>query len=337
MIIKLPLLAAGGLCLSLTGAFVAHAMRPPVGDRASGKRLAAGGGTERNLGVATGRDVPTAVERDARPEHRVADHPARNRAKRHCRLGQSPVPDHHEAARFRRQRAKKGMMSSGTAWTAKPAKFSGRATCPEPKTARMPMASATRPRLRPLRTASTSGSSIPAGRSAAGIITGKPVWLRDVEADGRAAVQQAVQADCSWAIRSSRWNPATKTTPKREAKDPWNYLRGLDKNTGKTLWVSDDALTHYNTPVMGTTAGRHARRSSGTRRLPRRAGNPDRPVAGQSRARSGGQNARGATRPKAKRCTTCTGTSSTLTGSTRTRRTHRDGHARTAKWIKTSR
>ncbi len=47
--------------------------------------------------------------------------------------------------------------------------------------------------------------------------------------------------------------PRDADDPKRE-KDAWNYLRGLDKNTGKTLWVSDDAMTHYNTPVMGTTA-----------------------------------------------------------------------------------
>ena len=31
----------------------------------------------------------------------------------------------------------------------------------------------------------------------------------------------------------------------------WNYLRAIDKNTGKTQWVCKDALTHYNTPVLG--------------------------------------------------------------------------------------
>lgn len=49
--------------------------------------------------------------------------------------------------------------------------------------------------------------------------------------------------------------PRDETDPKREAKDPWNYLRGLDKLTGQTLWVADDALTHYNTPVCGTLPG----------------------------------------------------------------------------------
>lgn len=34
----------------------------------------------------------------------------------------------------------------------------------------------------------------------------------------------------------------------------WNYLRALDKNTGKTLWVCKDAITHYNAPVLGRMA-----------------------------------------------------------------------------------
>ena len=44
--------------------------------------------------------------------------------------------------------------------------------------------------------------------------------------------------------------PRDPNDPRRE-KDAWNYLRGLDKRTGKTLWISGDALTHYNTPVFG--------------------------------------------------------------------------------------
>jgi hypothetical protein len=34
-------------------------------------------------------------------------------------------------------------------------------------------------------------------------------------------------------------------------KKLWNYLRGIDKLTGKTLWISQDALTHYATAVSG--------------------------------------------------------------------------------------
>lgn len=47
--------------------------------------------------------------------------------------------------------------------------------------------------------------------------------------------------------------PRDPDDPKRE-KDAWNYLRGLDKLTGKSLWVSEDGLTHYNTPCFGMTA-----------------------------------------------------------------------------------
>ncbi|HET6285109.1 MAG TPA: hypothetical protein VFH73_29395 [Polyangia bacterium] len=31
----------------------------------------------------------------------------------------------------------------------------------------------------------------------------------------------------------------------------WNYLHGIDKMTGRTTWVADDASTFYNTAVMG--------------------------------------------------------------------------------------
>lgn len=34
----------------------------------------------------------------------------------------------------------------------------------------------------------------------------------------------------------------------------WNYLHAFNKNTGERLWVTKDALTHYNTPVLGETA-----------------------------------------------------------------------------------
>jgi hypothetical protein len=39
-----------------------------------------------------------------------------------------------------------------------------------------------------------------------------------------------------------------------EDKKTWNYLRGIDKLTGATLWISADALTHYATPVSGRLA-----------------------------------------------------------------------------------
>ncbi|MCU1260299.1 MAG: hypothetical protein JWO80_3184, partial [Bryobacterales bacterium] len=35
------------------------------------------------------------------------------------------------------------------------------------------------------------------------------------------------------------------------AKAGWNYLRGIDKNTGKTLWIAEDGTTTYCTSVFG--------------------------------------------------------------------------------------
>jgi hypothetical protein len=34
-------------------------------------------------------------------------------------------------------------------------------------------------------------------------------------------------------------------------KSGWNYLRGIDKSTGKTLWIADDGTTAYATSVFG--------------------------------------------------------------------------------------
>jgi hypothetical protein len=36
-------------------------------------------------------------------------------------------------------------------------------------------------------------------------------------------------------------------------KQGWNYLRGIDKRTGKTLWIAEDGTTAYTTSVFGRT------------------------------------------------------------------------------------
>lgn len=33
----------------------------------------------------------------------------------------------------------------------------------------------------------------------------------------------------------------------------WNYLYGLDKMTGEEVWISEEGLTHYNTPIFNIT------------------------------------------------------------------------------------
>ena len=81
--------------------------------------------------------------------------------------------------------------------------------------------------------------------------SGRPVWLRRWHpTSGRPFNKQFEPMLVGDTVLNME--PRDEDDPRREAKDPWNYLRGLDKLTGRTLWVADDALTHYNTPMCGT-------------------------------------------------------------------------------------
>ena len=52
--------------------------------------------------------------------------------------------------------------------------------------------------------------------------------------------------------------PLDPDDPKRR-EDAWNYLRGFDAKTGRSLWTAPEGLTHYNTPVLGVLPdGGHA-------------------------------------------------------------------------------
>jgi outer membrane protein assembly factor BamB len=80
---------------------------------------------------------------------------------------------------------------------------------------------------------------------------GKPVWLREWHpTEGRPFNKQFEPMLVGHAVLNME--PRDLDDPRREPNDPWNYLRGLDQLTGKTLWIADDALTHYNTPMAGT-------------------------------------------------------------------------------------
>ena len=82
---------------------------------------------------------------------------------------------------------------------------------------------------------------------------GKQVWLREWQpTGGRPFNKQFEPILFNDALLNME--PRDADDPKREGKDPWNYLRALDKRTGRTLWVADDAMTHYNTPVFGRLA-----------------------------------------------------------------------------------
>lgn len=81
---------------------------------------------------------------------------------------------------------------------------------------------------------------------------GKQVWLREWKPTGGRPFNKQFEP---MLIGDTVLNmePRDETDPKRE-KDAWNYIRGIDKNSGKTQWISDDAMTHYNTPVLGAMA-----------------------------------------------------------------------------------
>lgn len=44
--------------------------------------------------------------------------------------------------------------------------------------------------------------------------------------------------------------PLDPDDPKRR-EDAWNYVRGFDATTGRSLWTAPEGLTHYNTPILG--------------------------------------------------------------------------------------
>ena len=79
---------------------------------------------------------------------------------------------------------------------------------------------------------------------------GKRKWLREWKPTGGRPFNKQFEP-MLWGEALLNMEPRDSDDPKREPGDPWNYIRGLDKQTGKTLWVSEDALTHYNTPVFG--------------------------------------------------------------------------------------
>lgn len=83
-------------------------------------------------------------------------------------------------------------------------------------------------------------------------MTGKAVWFRQWQPTGNRPPNKLFEPILVGRTLLSM-EPRDEGDPKRES-DPWNYIRGIDALTGKTLWVSDDAMTHYNTPVVGTMA-----------------------------------------------------------------------------------
>ncbi len=79
---------------------------------------------------------------------------------------------------------------------------------------------------------------------------GNEVWRRKFRAPGEPFNKQLEPILFRDTIVSVE--PLSPDEPRyRVDRDRWHYLRGIDKNTGKTQWIAEDAITYYCTPVFG--------------------------------------------------------------------------------------
>lgn len=82
---------------------------------------------------------------------------------------------------------------------------------------------------------------------------GKEVWRRKFLAPGEPFNKQHEPILYGSTIVSVE--PIAPTEPGYRAdRALWHYLRGIDKSTGKTLWIAEDGTTYYCTSVMGKLA-----------------------------------------------------------------------------------
>jgi hypothetical protein len=106
---------------------------------------------------------------------------------------------------------------------------------------------------------------------------GKEVWRRKFLAPGEPFNKQCEPilsgntiitveplTDEEHAAHTRQYGPAPVDPRAIHPLAAWHYLRGIDKNTGRTKWIAEDASTYYCTPVMdrlpdGTPAVLHGR------------------------------------------------------------------------------
>jgi hypothetical protein len=82
-------------------------------------------------------------------------------------------------------------------------------------------------------------------------VDGKEVWRRRWTPWGEPypfnkQFEPMLDGDLLFNVEPLDGNPAEK--------EGWNYLRAIDKKTGKTVWTAEDATTTYNTPRLGKRA-----------------------------------------------------------------------------------
>ena len=87
-------------------------------------------------------------------------------------------------------------------------------------------------------------------------VKGKPVWFREWTPSAKAPFNKQHEP-----ILTGNWilnvEPLPDDDPRKskEGERKWNYLRALNKYTGETEWIAADAITHYNTPIIGKLNG----------------------------------------------------------------------------------
>ena len=88
-------------------------------------------------------------------------------------------------------------------------------------------------------------------------VDGEMIWHRKWTPSAKAPFNKQYEP-----ILTGNWilnvEPLPRHDPRKrqEGERSWNYLRAIDKLTGETAWIAEDAITHYNTPILGTLDGK---------------------------------------------------------------------------------
>jgi hypothetical protein len=86
------------------------------------------------------------------------------------------------------------------------------------------------------------------GEMAAFDFKGKEIWRRKFQPWGEPYPFNKQHEPILYGKQIVNVEPLDGNPP---GKAGWNYLRGIDKNTGKTLWIAEDGTTTYCTSVFG--------------------------------------------------------------------------------------
>ncbi len=101
----------------------------------------------------------------------------------------------------------------------------------------------------------TDGSHVWAINSSGGMacftLAGEKIWSRTWKPTGGRPFNK--QFD-SILFRDLILNVEPPAGDDATREQDWNYLHAFDKKTGQRIWVTTDAITHYNAPCLGTTS-----------------------------------------------------------------------------------